>query len=293
MSLKKIISQFLQSIRGFTVAVGFIHSNGLSKFYIFPVILALLLGAGGFALVSQAVDFISSNTLQYLELEANPTEDNFFSSFREGWETIKLWINGASTVVIAVILKVVFWVLLGILMKYVLLIFLAPVLAYVSEKTESIVTGNEYPFNAAQLTRDIWRGIVIALKNLGIEISILIFLSVITFFAPFLAPITALVGIVIGAYYYGYSMIDYISERRQLSIAESSRYVLDNAGMAIGLGLIITLMMKVPVLGFLTASFASIVTAVSAVLLVYGNSPDPSNSNSHQNEGVVELKKEI
>jgi len=290
MDFHKIFSQFSRTFRGFLDGIKFISDHGLSKFYVFPIVLTLLLWAGGFALIKESVEFISNWTYNYMELDAHPSGEGFFSSFSESWETIKLWINGASTVAVAVILKVVFWVLLTIITKYILLIILAPVLAYVSEKAENIITGSDYPFSMTQLTRDIWRGVLIALKNLMIEIGILILLAVVTLFAPYLAPLTALIGFVVGAYFYGYSMIDYIAERKRMPVGESSRFVWANAGLALGLGLFISLAMKVPFLGFLTASFASIVSAVAAVLLLF---PQNSQKKTSIYDGVIELKKEI
>ena len=52
------------------------------------------------------------------------------------------------------------------LFKYLFLIIGSPVFAYLSEKTESIMEGREFPFSFTQLLKDIVRGIKIALRNM-------------------------------------------------------------------------------------------------------------------------------
>ena len=47
---------------------------------------------------------------------------------------------------------------------------MSPVFAILSEKVESILTGNEYPFNIHQFLSDIWRGVKLAIRNFAIEI---------------------------------------------------------------------------------------------------------------------------
>ncbi len=51
------------------------------------------------------------------------------------------------------------------LFKYLWLIIGSPIFAFLSEKTESIIEGKEYPFVFKQLVKDIVRGIAIAFRN--------------------------------------------------------------------------------------------------------------------------------
>lgn len=272
MNFNTYIQQFFKSLKAFFDAMQFISRNGMRRYYLFPVALAVLFWIGGFALINNSVNWIQEGAGQYLEIESSPNGEGFFSSFSEAWEMTKNWMSGASGVFLTLALKVVFWLLLSIVMKYVILILLAPILAFISEKTESIITGKSYPFKIDQLIRDIWRGVLIASRNMVIEIAILIGLSILTFFLPFLAPITAAIGFVIGAYFYGYSMIDYISERRKLNMHDRNEMVKQHAGIAIGIGTLITLGMHVPFISFLLGSFASIIGAVAAVLLLTNRS---------------------
>mgnify|MGYP006339378661 FL=1 len=52
------------------------------------------------------------------------------------------------------------------LFKYLFLIIGSPLFAYLSEKTEAIIEGKEYPFSFKQLMKDIVRGIRLALRNM-------------------------------------------------------------------------------------------------------------------------------
>ncbi len=141
---------------------------------------------------------------------------------------------------------------------------MSPVLALLSEKTEKILTGSDYPFKFMQLIKDIIRGNLIVIRNISIEIlwTVLLFfigyIPIIGYFAP-------IVLLMISFYFFGFSMIDYSSERHKLSIRESIKYVRKNKGFAIANGCIFYLLLLIPVLGLLVAPSYSIVAATIGV----------------------------
>ena len=51
------------------------------------------------------------------------------------------------------------------LFKFLFLVVGSPVFAYLSEKTENIIEGNDYPFDLKQLLKDIWRAVRLAVRN--------------------------------------------------------------------------------------------------------------------------------
>lgn len=181
--------------------------------------------------------------------------------------------------------------LLWMLTKYILLIILSPILAYVSEKTESIIQGKNYPLDLGQILKDAVRGSIIAMRNLAIEIGILVSLFIATFFAPFLGPFTAILSFAVGAYFYGYSMIDYIAERKRLSISDSHKFVQHYMGVALALGVLISVGIVVPILGFIAGAFMSIIAAVAAVLVI--EPITETKPPSPKSQSVVTLKKVI
>ena len=133
--------------------------------------------------------------------------------------------------------------------KYLVVILLSPLLAHLSEKTERILTGNKYPFDLKQFMNDVRRGIRIAIRNLIWQyfFFLIIFLvSALGWKDPKSAPVFYLI-FVIAFYYYGFSFLDYVNERRKLNIDESILFVRQHRGLAIAIGFIYSLLILVPV----------------------------------------------
>lgn len=61
--------------------------------------------------------------------------------------------------VLNIVVYVFFWYLLSRYMKYLVLILLSPLFAYLSEQTEEILTKKKYPFEFKQLVKDSIRGL--------------------------------------------------------------------------------------------------------------------------------------
>jgi len=143
--------------------------------------------------------------------------------------------------------------------KYLVVIILSPLLAHLSEKTERILTGNKYPFNFQQLFHDVRRGIRIAVRNLIWQyfFFLIIFLvSAIGWKEPEKAPVFYLIY-AIAFYYYGFSFIDYVNERRKLNMDESIQFVRQNRGLAIAIGMIYSILILMPVDLSVIFSFSS------------------------------------
>lgn len=143
--------------------------------------------------------------------------------------------------------------------KYLVVILLSPLLAHLSEKTERILTGNKYPFDFQQLFHDVRRGIRIAIRNLMWQyfFFLIIFLvSAIGWKEPEKAPIFYFIY-VIAFYYYGFSFIDYVNERRKLNMDESIHFVRMNRGLAVAIGMVYSILILVPVDLSVIFSFSS------------------------------------
>jgi len=139
------------------------------------------------------------------------------------------------------------------LTRYVMLMVLSPLLAIVSERVEKKLTGNVYKFNFKQLMKDVKRAILIATRNVVYEIVIIIglytaiYISFWTFgFSSLKVPfsdsmyISDLLYLVLASlvafYFYGFSFMDYVMERRRFTIKESIKYVRKHKGVAVALG---------------------------------------------------------
>lgn len=159
------------------------------------------------------------------------------------------------------------------LFKYLWLIIGSPVFAYLSEKTEALLEGKDYPFSWPQLVKDIVRGIRLALRNTLWQtvytITILI-ASVI----PLVGWITPVISLFVECYYYGFSMLDYSCERHKLSPSQSVTFISNRKGLAIGNGMVFYLMHLVPVAGWILAPAYAIVAATLSL-----NYPEVQTAN--------------
>ena len=156
------------------------------------------------------------------------------------------------------------------LQKYVVLIAMAPLMAYVSEKAEEKLLGNTYEFKWGIFILDIWRGVRIALKNLFLELILLLLVTIVvsglsavfTPLAVIAAPLSAILMFIVSAYYYGYSSFDYLNERRRISISEGNRLIWANKALVVGNGAFFSLLILIPFLGIILAPILCPVGAV-------------------------------
>jgi CysZ protein len=133
--------------------------------------------------------------------------------------------------------------------KYIVVIVLSPLFSVLSQVVERKLTGNKYPFNLQQTIHDVKRGVRIALRNVMWEyIYFLLILAVVMMFwdDPFNSPIFYITYLV-GFFYYGFSFIDYINERRRLDIDQSIYFMRKYRGLAIAIGSVYSLLIFVPV----------------------------------------------
>lgn len=146
------------------------------------------------------------------------------------------------------------------LFKYLFLIIGSPLFAYLSEKTQGILEGRDFPFSFSQLLRDAWRGTRLALRNTlwqTVYMVALLLLSLI----PVVGWIAPLIALFVECYYYGFSMIDYSCERNRLSPAQSIDFIGRHRGLAIGNGLIFYIMHGVIIIGWILAPAYAVVAA--------------------------------
>lgn len=132
--------------------------------------------------------------------------------------------------------------------KYLVVLLLSPMLAHLSERTEKIITGKVYPFDFNQFVQDVRRALRITLRNLLWHyalVMLVVLIALIGWQTYENAPIRILT-FVIGFYYYGFSFIDYINERRKLSVEESVVFMRKHWGLAVAIGGVYSFMIMVP-----------------------------------------------
>ncbi len=149
--------------------------------------------------------------------------------------------------------------------KYILLTILSPVMAMISEQTETILNGRTYTFQFSNLFRDLLRGARIALRNMFIEFGCM-FLCLFVVWIPIIGWLCPLFLFVLSCYFYGFSMIDYINERRELTTSQSIAYVKRHKGLAVGNGFVLLVLFAIPYLGVFFAAILGPIASTVAVL---------------------------
>jgi CysZ protein len=183
---------------------------------------------------------------------------NWLENMKEGW--LNLFVILGQMIIWLVLLMFYFS-----LFKFLFLIIGSPLFAYLSEKTESIMEGKDFPFSFRQLLRDIGRAIRIALRNLLWQ-SVYIITILLLSFIPLFGWIAPLVALMVECYYFGFSMLDYSSERNKLSAQQSIEFISRHKGLAIGNGMVFFLMHLVPLVGWLFAPSYAVIAATLSLL---------------------------
>lgn len=151
------------------------------------------------------------------------------------------------------------------LFKYLLLIIGSPLFAYLSEKTEAIIEGKDYPFSFSQLFKDMLRGMKLAFRN-GLWQTVYIISIIILSLIPVVGWLTPVLALIIECYYYGFSMLDYCMERNRKSEVESIFFIGAHKGLAIGNGMVFYFMHLIPIIGWV---FAPAYAVIAATLSMY------------------------
>ncbi|MGQ1910568.1 EI24 domain-containing protein [Marinifilum sp. RC60d5] len=250
----KLLKDFGFGLRTYSEAINYIFRKKLAWFFVFPVLLNILLFWIGWDYIGN----LSEQAELFLKNWLNLENANYWGS-----EFLKATIGGF----IWVVFKVLFFLLFAYFGGYIIIILMSPVFSYLSEQTEKIQTGHEYPFQFKQLIRDIIRGVFIAVRNLFIE---LIFTVLIFFlsFIPIIGWAAALFLFIISAYFYGFSFMDYALERKKLNVTQSVQFMRENKGIVIANGFVFSLCLIVPFCGVSFSSFAAIVSVVAGTLAV-------------------------
>jgi CysZ protein len=249
--------EFIKGFLSFFRAFGFIFKHRLAKWYLAPMLLWLLLVLGStISLATWLYPVISEWLNAFFDVQVVPRSEGF-------WKSLWTWMQHGLTLATAWILHLLLLYFLGRMMKYVILIITSPLLAWISERTEEILTGASYPFQLLQLMKDALRGIAITLRNLLIELTLIglgFFLSI---FFPAAGLFITIFLFLVSSYFMGFSMFDYYTERQKMSIGRSVKFMRQQRPRVLGLGLAFNLVGLIP---FADWVIAPVNGAVGAVL---------------------------
>jgi len=163
---------------------------------------------------------------------------------------------------------IILWIILMFfyfsLFKYIWLILGSPIFAFLSEKTQSIIDGRDFPFNSKQLMKDIFRGVRLAIRNTLWQTVYTISILILSFI-PIIGWATPILALFVECYYYGFSMLDYSFERNKMSPQQSIEFTGKHKGLAIGNGLVFYLMHGLIGIGWVLAPAYAVIAATISI----------------------------
>lgn len=246
-----MLKEIVIAIQAYFQAHQFIQKNKLWKWILIPGIIYSL-----FFVIS--IYYFGQSATQVIE----------WLSLKIG---LKNWVQHLQSSVIGFLFVLggsILWLILMFfyfsLFKYIWLIIGSPVFAFLSEKTQSIIDGKDYPFSFSQFLKDIKRGIQVAIRNTlwqTVYTITIVLLSLI----PLFGWVTPLVALLVECYYYGFSMLDYSMERNKQSMQESITFIGNHKGLAIGNGIVFYMMHLIPFVGWILAPAYSVVAATLSI----------------------------
>lgn len=242
-----MLKEIIIAIQSYSEAHNFIRLHKLWKWILIPGIIYMLLFVTGMYFFWQSAD----NAVTYLSQQIG----------LEGWlqRQRSEWLSFLF-VMVGLMLRLILVFFYFSLFKYLFLIIGSPVFAYISERTQSILEGHDYPFSWPQLLKDAWRGIKLALRNTLWQTVYVVSLMLLSF-VPVVGWIAPMIALFIECYYYGFSMIDYSLERNKLSPVASIDFISHHKGLAIGNGLMFYLMHGIILVGWVLAPTYAVVAA--------------------------------
>jgi CysZ protein len=247
-----LLKEIVIAIQSYGKAHQFISKHRLWKWIILPGLLYMLLFSVGMYFFGKS----ATSVIQWLSEEIGIT--NWLHRVQNSWLGFFFTLGG-----------IMIWLLLMFfyfsLFKYIWLIIGSPVFAYLSEKTEALLEGKEYPFSWPQLLKDMMRGIRLALRNTLWQTVYTVSILLLSFI-PVVGWVTPVISLFVECYYYGFSMLDYSCERHKLSPSKSIAFIGNHKGLAIGNGLVFYLMHCIPILGWV---FAPAYAVVAATISLY------------------------
>lgn len=247
-----MLKEIIISIQSYAEAHRFIQKHRLWKWIIIPGIFYTLL-----FMVGMYFFWTSSNwAIEFIMLKTGVKA--WLDKMQESWLNF-LFILGQ------IMLRLVLLLFYFSLFKFLFLIIGSPVFAYLSEKTEAIIAGKDFPFSLSQLMKDIVRGIRIALRNLLWQTVYVLSIFILSFI-PLVGWVSPLIALMVECYYFGFSMLDYSSERNKLSAAQSIEFIGRHKGLAIGNGMVFYIMHFIPFLGWLLAPSYAVIAATISLL---------------------------
>lgn len=169
-----------------------------------------------------------------------------------------------------------------ILYKHIVMALSAPFMSPVSEKIETHLLGTTHPHRKTTSLSQLWRGIRINFRNLGMELLLTIPILIISFI-PVINIFSSVLLYLVQSYYAGFGNMDYTLERH-FEVKDSIQFVRENRGIAIGNGIVFMLMLFIPIVGIILVLPLSVTAATTETVRIIKETKDLNASESLQNK---------
>jgi CysZ protein len=249
------MSAFLAGFTAFFRGMAFSITR-LGVWYLVPLIVWLFMVVG---LSLQISDWLIPHLYRWIELQTGLD----LSATTKGGGLEEIFKVGLQMGVVIVV-KIMLWYVMSRYMKYMVIILLSPLFAYISEQTEALVTGKSYPFSFVQILKDALRGAGIAVRNMLLETLLMIAGGIISFFLPLLSPLILVALFLVNSYFMAFNFFDYVAERKKMGVSKSVRYMRANMSTLLGFGVAYNLIAWFPLLDWILAPISAASGAVLA-----------------------------
>jgi CysZ protein len=242
-------------------AAGFVFKHGLWVWFLYPAVLVVLLRLTG----TWSIYELSAAFVAKIASKLTPDLHSGYTWLDWMIRALLGFVHWIVSYIIGIYLMAFFLKIL----KYIVLVFCSPMMAILSQKTDTIVTGKKYPFEFKQFIRNSLRGILVVFRNISLELLILIAASLFAFIPVigwFIAILSIPVIYIFNWYFLGFNMMDYTCERKEWKISAGATFIRKRKGIAIANGLIFGLILFIPYVGIVIAPVLSSVAATLAML---------------------------
>jgi CysZ protein len=234
-----MIKNILKGLQAYTGTLKLMSKLGLWKYFAIPILISIVTAI----LIGFSAYGFSDNIGNYIA-KIWPWEFG-----KDTFTTISSFIGGAIIIVFGFMLY-----------KHIIMALSAPFMSPVSEKIEEHLTGNTTHSHRKTSFKDqLWRGIIINIRNLFKEILLSIPIFIIGFI-PVIGIVSVVLLFLVQAYYAGFGNMDYTLERH-LTYKESISFVRKNRGIAIGNGIVFMFFLLIPVIGIIIVLPLSVTAA--------------------------------
>jgi CysZ protein len=252
-----LLKELILAIRAYFSAHRFIVQHKLWKWMIVPGILYAYLFVLGMNYFSQSSSFFIESIILKTGLKSwvdtlNNDLIGFFITMGSFW----LWFT----------LLLFYFALF----KYLFLILFAPFFAYLHLRIDAINSETPFVFKSKAYRKLIARALLLNVTNLLWQTVYLIPIVLICTL-PIIGWFTPIFTILIECYFLGAAMLDYSLATEHKNKVAAAAYVNNHKGLPIGNGLVFYLLHFIPIIGWITAPFYSLIAAQLNTLEVKDN----------------------